>query len=253
MFSPEMLIIIALTFVAAGFVKGTIGLGLPTVTLALLTLPLGLQPTLALLVVPLVVANLVQAAQGGNFIVLFRRLWLFWLMAGITVVIGVQVLAAARSDVLVAILGVVLILNSIISFTRFRIQPPRPGSERAWSAVCGGLGGVMFGMTGNFIVPGILFLQALALPRNMMVQALGMTFCTISAVLAITMTSKQMLDWHTVGISTLCLVPAFAGMWLGTRYRHRISEEQFRKLFFAGLLVIGCSLLFGAVRNLWVG
>jgi uncharacterized membrane protein YfcA len=41
MFSPELLIIIAATFVAAGFVKGAIGLGLPTVTLALLTLPLG--------------------------------------------------------------------------------------------------------------------------------------------------------------------------------------------------------------------
>jgi uncharacterized protein len=253
MFSPEMLIIIAATFVAAGFVKGTIGLGLPTVTLALLTLPLGLQPTLALLVVPLVVANLVQAAQGGHFMALFKRLWLFWLMAGISVAIGVHVLAAARSDVLVAILGVILILNSIISYTRFRTQPPRPETERAWSAVCGGLGGVMFGMTGNFIVPGILFLQALALPRNMMVQALGMTFCIISSVLAITMTSKQMLDWHTAGLSALCLIPAFAGMWLGTRYRHRISEEQFSRLFFAGLLVIGVSLLFGAVRNLMTG
>jgi hypothetical protein len=37
MWSPEILVITAATFVLAGFVKGVIGLGLPTVVLALLT------------------------------------------------------------------------------------------------------------------------------------------------------------------------------------------------------------------------
>ena len=54
-------------------------------------------------------------------------------------------------------------------------------------------------------------------------------------------------------VSAAALAPAFLGLWLGTRYRNAISEEQFRKLFFAGLLVIGSSLLFGAIRNLWGG
>jgi uncharacterized membrane protein YfcA len=253
MFSPEMLIIITATFVAAGFVKGAIGLGLPTVTLALLTLPLGLKPTLGILVIPLVVTNGWQALQGGYLKELLKRLWLFLLVAVITVYAGVQVLAAARSDVLVAILGVILIINSIISFTRFRIPPPRRNREQAWSAVCGGLGGIMFGMTGNFIVPGILFLQALNLKRDMMVQALGLTFCTISTALALSMTQRSMLTPDLMMVSAGALVPAFFGMWLGTRYRKSISEEQFRKIFYAGLLVVGCSLLFGAVRNLWVG
>ena len=151
MLSPELLIAIALTFVAAGFVKGAIGLGLPTVTLALLTLPLGLKPTLGILVIPLLVTNAWQALQGGYLKELIRRLWQFLAAAVITVYAGVQVLASARSEVLVAVLGVILVVNSIISFTRFRIPPPRPERERAWSVSCGGLGGIMFGMTGNFI------------------------------------------------------------------------------------------------------
>ena len=253
MFSPELLIAIALTFVAAGFVKGAIGLGLPTVTLALLTLPLGLKPTLGILVIPLLVTNAWQALQGGYRKELIGRLWLFLTAAIVTVYAGVQVLATARSEVLVAILGVILIVNSIISFTRFRIPPPRPERERLWSGLCGGLGGVMFGMTGNFIVPGILFLQALNLKRDMMVQALGLTFCTISAALALSMTQRSMLTPDLMAVSAGALVPAALGLWLGTRYRKSISEEQFRKIFYAGLLVIGCSLLFGALRNLWVG
>ncbi len=242
MFSPELLIAIALTFVAAGFVKGAIGLGLPTVTLALLTLRLGLKPTLGILVIPLLVTNAWQALQGGYLKELIGRLWLFLAAAIVTVYAGVQVLATARSEVLVAILGVILIVNSIISFTRFRIPPPRPERERLWSGLCGGLGGVMFGMTGNFIVPGILFLQAL-----------GLTFCTISAALALSMTQRSMLTPDLMAVSAGALVPAALGLWLGTRYRKSISEEQFRKIFYAGLLVIGCSLLFGALRNLWVG
>ena len=253
MFTPEMLIAIALTFIAAGFVKGAIGLGLPTVTLALLTLPLGLKTTLGILVIPLLVTNSWQALQGGHLRELVGRLWQFLAAAIVTVYVGVQVLASARSEVLVAILGVILIVNSIISFTRFRVPPPRPERERAWSAVCGGLGGIMFGMTGNFIVPGILFLQALNLKRDMMVQALGLTFCTISAALALSMNQRSMLTPDLMAVSAACVAPAALGLWLGTRYRKSISEEQFRKIFYAGLLVIGCSLLFGALRNLMTG
>lgn len=253
MLSPELLIAIALTFVAAGFVKGAIGLGLPTVTLALLTLPLGLKPTLGILVIPLLVTNAWQALQGGYLKELIRRLWQFLAAAIITVYAGVQVLASARSEVLVAVLGVILVVNSIISFTRFRIPPPRPERERVWSALCGGLGGIMFGMTGNFIVPGILFLQALGLKRDMMVQALGLTFCTISAALALSMTQRSMLTPDLMAVSAGAMLPAALGLWLGTRYRKSISEEQFRKIFYAGLLVIGCSLLFGALSNLMTG
>lgn len=253
MFTPEILAAIALTFIAAGFVKGAIGLGLPTVTLALLTLPLGLKPTLGILVIPLVVTNTWQALQGGYLRELLQRLWLFLLMAAITVHAGVQVLATARPEVLVAMLGLILIINSMISFTRFRVPPPRPERERAWSAVCGGLGGVMFGMTGNFIVPGILFLQALGLKRDMMVQALGLTFCTISATLAVSMSQRSMLTPELLTVSAACVAPAALGLWLGTRYRKSISEEQFRKIFYAGLLVIGFSLTFGALRNLMTG
>ena len=253
MFTPEILLAIALTFIAAGFVKGAIGLGLPTVTLALLTLPLGLKPTLGILVIPLLVTNAWQALQGGYLKGLLQRLWLFLAMSVITVYAGVQVLATARSEVLVAMLGLILIINSIISFTRFRIPPPRRERERAWSAVCGGLGGIMFGMTGNFIVPGILFLQALGLKRDMMVQALGVTFCTISAALALSMTQRSMLTPDLMSVSAGALVPAALGLWLGTRYRKSISEEQFRKMFYTGLLVIGCSLLFGALRYLMTG
>ena len=54
-------------------------------------------------------------------------------------------------------------------------------------------------------------------------------------------------------VSVAALIPAFLGLWLDRRYRSSISEDQFRKLFFVGLLIIGCSLLLRAVWNLAAG
>lgn len=251
--SPEIIALIAVTFVAAGFVKGTIGLGLPTVTLAVLTLPLGLKTTLGILVLPLLITNIWQGLTGPYLKQIITRFWPFLLSAIVSVWFGVKVLNTTRPDYLVALLGIILILNSLISFTKYRTPAPAPEREKIWSVLCSGLGGLMFGMTGNFIVPGILFLQALGLKRDMMVQTLGVTFVTISTTLAVSLTSRSMMTGDMTLVSAAALAPAFLGLWLGTRYRNAISEEQFRKLFFAGLLVIGSSLLFGAIRNLWGG
>ena len=253
MLTPELLALIAVTFVAAGFVKGVIGLGLPTVTLAVLILPLGLKTSLAIAVIPLVVANLWQALAGPYLKQIIQRLWPFLLTAIISVWIGIQVLATVRSDYLIAMLGVVLILNSMISFTRYRIPAPAPEHETLWSVICSALGGIMFGMTGNFIVPGVLFLQALGMHRDMLVQALGVTFVLISTTLAISLTSRSLMTSELTIVSLAGLIPAFFGVWLGTRYRSSISEQQFRRLFFIALLIIGCSLLLGAARNLMIG
>lgn len=251
--SPEIIALVAVTFVAAGFVKGTIGLGLPTVTLAVLTLPLGLKTTLSILVLPLLITNTWQALTGPHLREIIVRFWPFFLTAIISVWFGVKVLNKSNPDYLVALLGIILILNSLISFTSYRTPAPAPEHEKIWSVVCSGVGGLMFGMTGNFIVPGILFLQALGLKRAMMVQTLGVTFMTISCTLAVSLTSRSMMTSDLTIASAAALAPAFLGLRLGTRYRNAISEEQFRKLFFAGLFVIGCSLLFGAVWNLWGG
>ena len=253
MLTPEFLALIAVTFVAAGFVKGVIGLGLPTVTLAVLTFPLGLKTSLAIVVIPLVATNLWQALTGAYLKRIIARFWPFLLTAIIGVWTGIQVLASVRSDYLVAMLGLVLILNSLISFTRFRVPAPAPERETLWSVICSLLGGLMFGMTGNFIVPGILFLQALGLHRDMMVQALGVTFVIISSTLAVSLTSRSLMTVELTTVSIAALLPAFLGLWLGRRYRSSISEDQFRRLFFIALLIIGSSLLFGTVRNLMTG
>ena len=62
-------------FLAAGFVKGVIGLGLPTVAIGLLGLLMTPAQAAAILVVPSLVTNIWQFAVGGHLLALVRRMW----------------------------------------------------------------------------------------------------------------------------------------------------------------------------------
>ena len=66
MWEPESLVVIGLTFFVAGAVKGVIGMGLPTISLALLAATLGLHQAMALLLFPSFGDQSVAGAGGAR-------------------------------------------------------------------------------------------------------------------------------------------------------------------------------------------
>ena len=75
--SLELLVLVTLTFLLAGTVKGVIGMALPTVSLGVLAAILGLKDAIVLMLVPSFVTNVWQGVIGGYFLPLFKRLWIF--------------------------------------------------------------------------------------------------------------------------------------------------------------------------------
>src|ERR1043165_873998 len=71
----SMLILIAAVFTLAGFVKGVIGLGLPTISMGLLALVMPPVEAAALLVVPSLLTNLWQMWPGPWLAAVTVRLW----------------------------------------------------------------------------------------------------------------------------------------------------------------------------------
>ena len=109
MWSAEILALAAVTFFLAGVVKGVVGLGLPTVTLAVFTATIGLKPAMALLLVPSFVTNCWQAVVGGSFWALLRRMAMLLVLVCIGTWFGVRVLATADTSWLSALFGALLI------------------------------------------------------------------------------------------------------------------------------------------------
>lgn len=239
---PLIVALAVSAFFVGGFVKGALGLGLPVVVLAALALVMPLREAMAVFLIPGIASNIWQATNGPYLPVLLKRMWSFLGAAVIGIFIGVTIMAGTRSEVMVVVLGILLILYSVYALVAPRI--PEPGRHEAWlSPANGAVGGVLFGMAGLFIVPGLLYLESLRMPRDQFVQALGLTFVTITATLALSMSSHSLVSWSLAILSATGLIPVFAGIWLGRRVRHRISEEGFRKLFFVALIVSGLYMI----------
>lgn len=242
MFELETVALVISAFLLGGIVKGALGLGLPVVVLALLALVMPLREAMAVFLVPGVISNIWQATNGPHLPVLVKRMWTFLLGGVIGIATGVTIMAGTKSDIMVVVLGVLLIVYSLHALLAPRI--PAPGRHEGWmSPAAGASGGVLFGMAGLFIVPAILYLEALRMPRDQFVQALGLTFVTITSTLAVTMTSHSLVSLELATLSVIGLVPVGLGLWLGRRLRHRISEQGFRKLFFLALIVSGVYMI----------
>lgn len=242
MWEPQTVALVVATFLAAGFIKGVIGLGLPIMALAFLGPTVGVREALTIMLIPGISTNAWQAVAGPAFRELIQRLWSFLAAACICIWFGVAVLAGAKNATMVAILGVTLCTYCAV--TLLRAQMPPPGKREPWlSPLMGGLGGLMFGMTGLMIVPGILYLQTLGMNRHVFVQALGLTFVTITLALGVSLTGRSLMTWDLVLMSLAATLPTFAGLVLGQRYRHHISEERFRRIFLVALMVIGLDML----------
>ena len=94
-------------------------------------------------------------------------------------------------------------------------------------------------MTGSFVVPGVIYLQSIGLPRDQMIQAMGLLFSASTLALGITLGSSDLLSRDVALTSAAALIPALIGMVLGGKLRRYLSEDQFRRLFFWALLVLG--------------
>ena len=114
-------ILVIVTFLIAGTVKGVIGLGLPTVSLALLTVAIDLPTAMALLLVPSFVTNLWQALVGGHARLILQRLWPFLLPATVTIWIGASALSRVNLSLLSALLGALLMAYAGASLGGLRL------------------------------------------------------------------------------------------------------------------------------------
>ena len=248
MTDPFIIAAIALVFLLAGGVKGLIGLGLPTVSLGLLTVLLDLTTAMALLTVPAAATNVWQASVGGHARTIVRRLWPFMLAATVTVWLGALALTRVDLALLSGLLGLIVFVYAALGLCGWRFAIPV--RAEGWAGpLFGSVNGILTGMTGSFVVPGIMYLQAIGLGRDALVQAMGFLFGASALALAVALGGSGLFPRDTGIVSAAALVPALIGMAVGQRIRRRLSEERFRRIFFVGILALGAYIFAAAVME----
>jgi uncharacterized protein len=240
------LVFIGSVFALAGLIKGVIGLGLPTVSMGLLAIVMPPLEAAAILVLPSFLTNVWQTVGGPSLPATARRLWPMLLAACLGTWAGAGLMVGPYAKYGSILLGVALIAYALTGFR------PKPFTIRAsWEIWLGPLAGAITGLitaaTGVFVIPSVPYLQALALGKEELIQALGLTFTVSTVALAVNIAVAGALSVGAAEPTMVALVMAFAGMWAGQALRSRLAPEIFRRCFFAGLLLLGIYLVIDAV------
>lgn len=243
MLPPETLAFVALAFVVAGLVKGLTGLGLPATSLGLMLLAIELRQAIVILLVPLFVTNIWQGLIGGHMRETIARLWPLFVTGVIAIWFAVGVMIRTDPAILTIGLGVILISYAVYSLLTPQVRPPGRW-EPILSPLAGAMTGVIGGLTGSLAVPAVLYMQALGLNRDTLIQAMGIWFSLASVALSVALGGRDALPPSLALVSAGAVIPALAGMELGRRLRQRLSEARFRKVLFATLLMLGIYIAF---------
>lgn len=242
------LVFIAAAFLFAGFVKGAIGIGLPTVVMGLLSIVMPPAQAATLMVMPALGTNIWQMAAGPALLKLVRRLagMIVGVFIGTFATIGLLTQSAAGASVA---LGLVLVAYGLYGLLarRFEIAP----RHEVWaSPVTGLVTGSICGATGIFVVPSAPYLTSLRMDTEELVQSIGILAFTCPLALTIALAVHGRYSLGAAGASFLALAPALAGMYVGQRIRRNLPAATFMRWFFIGLVLLGSYMFLRSAKLL---
>ena len=238
-------IFVAAVFALAGFVKGVIGLGLPTIAMGLLALVMPPVEAAAILILPSLLTNAWQMVAGPSLGSIVRRLWPMMVAVCLGTWAGIGLMTAhARYGS--AFLGGALALYALMGLAERRFAVPLR-REALLGPVTGAITGAITAATGVFVIPAVPYLQAIGFEKEALVQALGLSFTVSTLALAVNVGAAGALGMSMASGTLAALVIACVGMWVGQAVRLRLPPALFRRCFFAGLLGLGVHLIVHAV------
>lgn len=242
MAADHVWLLIIAAFVLGGTVKGALGVGLPMVTVPLLSLWLPIAQAIGLMVMPVLLSNLIQSREGTGLRGNLRRFAGMIAAQFVATILAVRMtLALSPSQLESMVAFSVLFGVALMALTpRFKVSPDRESLAGIGVGVVSGLLGGVSSLTGPLI---IAFLMALRLDREAFVGSISVIYLCGAIPLYAAMLYFGRIGVSDIGLSCLALVPMGAGLLLGRSLRTRMNEAVFRKILLLFLTVLAILLL----------
>lgn len=240
--SAWLIVALVCALIVAGLVKGAIGVGMPIVAFPLVSMLIGVQASVMLLTMPLILSNIPQALGGGETVPCLFGLMpvLLGMVPGIF--LGITALLHVNEHIAKLLAGIVVILVVIL----MTAAPKLKINRRAQTPI--GIGAGFFGgmLGGVAAMPGPLvftYLIAEGLRGQAFTKEASLFLVLSAALMASILASTRNFDPKDVVISTVALAPVSLGMYFGQKLRDRIPAEAFKRLVLLVVLVSGLQLL----------
>lgn len=257
-------IIVGLIILLTHFQSGITGFGASALALPFVTLLIGLDRAVPVLVVQAFILSVLMVAEAwrhiswpqyGRMVGLAAAgmpvgMWLAralpedalrWVLAGFMVLIGVQGLLRERSC------GAGPCTPPGLADGAGH-KPPPHGSAPAWCQFLLPLGGIIQGAFGTG-GPLIVVYATRALTHKTVFRAtLCVLWVTLNAIMIGSFIAIGRLNVHLLSLNAAYLPATMVGLWLGNRAHYRIDEHTFRQFVYTVLVLSGAVLAWSLVR-----
>jgi uncharacterized membrane protein YfcA len=236
------LLLSAAAVLAAAFVKGAIGFGFPTLSTPLLAMVLDVKSAVAVLILPNIVMDGLQAARTPGLLATLRRLGPLIACGMVGTVIGTRALVGLSSRAAVGVLGGFVLAFVVLNATPVKLQVP-PRWERWVSPPAGLLAGIVGGMTNVPGTPLVIYFYALSMPKAEFVRSVAVSFVIykltqLAAVVWFGLLTPALLGW-SLAITGLALLT----FRLGLAVQDRFDQRTFSRAVLVFLAALGTWLI----------
>ena len=244
---PDIVAWLAFAIFIGGLAKGISGVALPITTLAIALQFVDPKVGLALLALPILLANVWQTFGNGDILGPAKRFWIMAIVFLVSLYIGSRLVQVVETWVMFAAIGSTALIFACSQFYKPRADALTPRQEKIMGPLAGLVGGVMGGMTSVWGPPIIMFFFMLKLDKDMWVRSVTGIYMLGAAPLVFFYYQNGVLAGEMMWLSAAACVPVMLGILIGERIRKYINEDLFRKILLFAIFFVGLNMIRRAV------
>tara|TARA_B110000503_G_scaffold141235_1_gene234134 strand:+ start:807 stop:1550 length:744 start_codon:yes stop_codon:yes gene_type:complete len=238
---PDILIIIIISIFLGGIIKGAVGIGMSMFSVPIIAFFIPPTTSIMLLCCPVLITNILQI-QFRKGIGSYRFLAMFISLV-IGLIIGGKLILEIDFSTISQIMASLIIVSVTINFLGINFIKIKPVLEKKVTIILGFFSGIIGGLSSMYAPLIIAYLVSVNLEKEFFIRTVATMYFIGSLILYPFFIYNDLGTMVDLLISLLLIIPALIGQYLGTKIRHRISDNFFRKGTFLILFIIGVSLL----------
>ena len=228
------------------FVKGALGFGLPLIATPIMMFILPLPEIVAILVLPIAIANLYQIWLNRAHWRILRKFWPLIAASTLIMLLGAPIMVFLDGNFLGILIGLMIFLHALLSglpLSLLRAPSLTPKAMQKMIIPAGVVSGLLGSLTSMYSFPSLQLMLMMRVPKDDLNLLLGAFLSLGYIALWIGILKTGFPVGNNLTLSALMMIPAVAGQQVGHIARQNISEAAFRHFVHFALACAGLMLM----------